>query len=276
MNHPFEDDFGGGRHLQVVATALDQFGPVTAQQAGKGVLGKTVWHRGHGTEDGRRVSTQRHGHRERLARVFLAPFTVIQRAAAVTQPAHDDLVAADHLLTVDTEVLPVLVRPLGDRQAPGDQRGDIAWPAGLHGQGRKVDVVAFDHHFLADRVFDDLGRHGDDLAEDRQLGPGVFQPLRRLGLLEERQQLADFTQLADRFGAHAQRDALGGTEQVAEHGNVKTGRFFEEQGRALGAQGAIAHLGHFEHWGHRNLDALEFAALFQAADKVAQVAILHA
>jgi hypothetical protein len=51
---------------------------------------------------------------------------------------------------------------------------------------------------------------------------------------------------------------------------------FEQQRRALGAQRTVADLGHFQHRGHRNLDALEFSALFQAADKVAQVAILHA
>ncbi|MNE99517.1 hypothetical protein D3C80_1982120 [compost metagenome] len=53
-------------------------------------------------------------------------------------------------------------------------------------------------------------------------------------------------------------------------------RVFEEQGRAFGAQGAVADFGHFQDWGYRDLDALEFAALFQAADKVAQIAILHA
>ncbi|MNV59442.1 hypothetical protein D3C71_1518660 [compost metagenome] len=145
----------------------------------------------------------------------------------MAQPAHDDLVAADHLLTVDTEVLPVLVRTFSDGQAPGDQWRNVARPAGLHRQRREVDVVALDDHFLADRIFDDLGRHRDDLAEDRQLGPGVFQPLRRLGLLEERQQLADFAQFADRFGAHAQGYTLGGAEQVAEHGNVVTRWLFE-------------------------------------------------
>ena len=34
----------------------------------------------------------------------------VERAAAVREPAHDDLVAADHLLAVDAEVLARLVR----------------------------------------------------------------------------------------------------------------------------------------------------------------------
>ena len=33
----------------------------------------------------------------------------IERAAAMRQPAHDDLVRRDHLLAVDAEVLPRLV-----------------------------------------------------------------------------------------------------------------------------------------------------------------------
>jgi hypothetical protein len=126
MNHAFEDDFGGGRHLQVVATALHQFGAVAAQQAGEGVFGEAVRHRGHGAENGRGIGAQGHGYRERLARMLLAPLTVIQRAATVAQPTHDDLVAADHLLAIDAEVLAILVRALGDGQAPGDQRGNVA------------------------------------------------------------------------------------------------------------------------------------------------------
>ncbi|MNT26106.1 hypothetical protein D3C72_1616580 [compost metagenome] len=115
--------------------------------------------------------------------MLFAPLAVIQRAATVAQPAHDDLVAADHLLTVDTEVLAILVRAFGDGQAPGDQRTDIARPAGLHRQHGQVDVVAFDDHFLAHRVLDDFRRHRNDLAEDRQLGPGILQAFGRLGFL---------------------------------------------------------------------------------------------
>ncbi|MNF89688.1 hypothetical protein D3C84_722230 [compost metagenome] len=205
-----------------------------------------------------------------------APLTVIQGAATVAEPAHDDLVAADHLLAIDAEVLPLLVRPAGDGQAPGDQWGDVARPAGLHRQLRQVDVVALLHHFLAGAILQHLGRHGDDLLEDRQLAPGVLQPLGRLGLLEEGQQLADFTQLADVLGAHAQGHAAGGAEEVAEHRDVEAGGLLEEQRRALLAQGAVADFGHFQHGRHRSGDALELAALFQAADKVAQIAILHA
>ncbi|MCY1432796.1 hypothetical protein D9M71_488040 [compost metagenome] len=193
----------------------------------------------------------------------------------MAEPAHDHLVAADHLLAIDAEVLPLLVRALGDGQAPGDQRGDVAGPAGLHRQLRQVDVVALLDHFLARPVAQHLRRHRQHLPEDRQLRPGVLQPLRRLRLLEEGQQLADLAQFADVLGTHAQGDALGRAEQVAEHRDVVAGGLLEQQRGALGAQRAVAHFGHFQHGGNRHLDALEFAALFQHADEIAQVAILH-
>ncbi|MNN29203.1 hypothetical protein D3C81_1427970 [compost metagenome] len=146
----------------------------------------------------------------------------------------------------------------------------------LHRQQAQIDIVAFDDYFVARRILDHLRRHCHDLFEDRQLRPGVLEAFRRLGLLEEGQQFADFAQLADRLGTHAHGYPLRGTEQVAEHRNVEAGRFFEQQGRAFGAQGAVADFGHFQDWRDRHLDALEFAALFQATDKVAQIAILHA
>ena len=108
---PFEDDLGIGRHLQFGADGLDQLGARAAQQAGEGVLGERIGHRRDRAENGCRIGTQRHRYRVGSIRVLLAPLAEIQRSAAVAQPAHDDLVTADHLLTVDAEVLPFLVRP---------------------------------------------------------------------------------------------------------------------------------------------------------------------
>ena len=69
-----------------------------------------------------------------LARMRQAMVAEIQRAAAMRQPAHDDLVRRDHLLAIDAEVLARLARAARDRQAPGDQRARIARPAGLDRQ----------------------------------------------------------------------------------------------------------------------------------------------
>ena len=275
VDHPFEDDLGAGRHLQVAAATLDQLGTMPAQQAGESVFGKGVRHRRDRTEDGRRIGAQRHGYRIGLARMLLAPLPVVQCAAAMAKPAHDHLVAADHLLAVDAQVLPFLVRPAGNGQTPGDQRPDIARPAGLDRQPAEVDVLALLDHFLAGGVLEHLRRHGQDLPVHRQLGPGVLEALRRLGLLELRQQLADLTQRADVLGAHAQRHALRRTEQVAEHRHVEAGRLFEQQCRALRAQRAVAHLGHLEHGGNRHLDALQRTALLQLGDEIAEILERH-
>ena len=179
------------------------------------------------------------------------------------------------MLAVDAEVLAVLVRAFGDGQAPGDQRADVAGPAGLHREHGQVDVIAFDDHFLAHRVLDHLGRHGNDLAEDRQLRPGILQTLGRLGFLEEGQQLADLAQFADRFGAHAKGHALGRAEQVAEHRDVIAGRVFEQQRRALVAQGAVANLSHFQDRGHRHLDTFQLSALLKLLHEIPKILEFH-
>ncbi len=146
----------------------------------------------------------------------------------------------------------------------------------LHRNLRQVDVVALDDHFLTGRILEHLGRHADDLLVDRQLAPGVLQPLRRLRLLEKGQQFADLAQLGDILGAHAQCHPSRRAEQIAEHRHVETGRVLEQQRRALPAQGAVTDFGHFQDGRHSSRDALELTAFFQAADKVAQIAILHA
>jgi hypothetical protein len=60
-----------------------------------------------------------HRHREGLAGMRRAMLAEIQRAAAMRQPAHDQLVRAEHLLAVDAEVLP---RPCAARASPPGPR----------------------------------------------------------------------------------------------------------------------------------------------------------
>ncbi len=108
----------------------------------------------------------------------------IERAAAVRQPAHDDLVAADHLLAVDAQVLALLVRALGHHQAPGDQRRSVAGPAGLDRQARQVDVVALPHHLLAGRAADALWCHIPHRFGQREQLAGLAQTARRLRFLQ--------------------------------------------------------------------------------------------
>ena len=271
----FQHELGTGRHLQVGAQAFHQLGARAAQQAGEAVLAERVRHRRHRAQDGGRVGAQRHRHRERLAGVGLLPFLEIERAAAVAEPAHDQLVAADQLLAIDAQVLTFLIGPAGNHQRPGHQRAGVAWPAGLNRQLGEVHVVAFDDVFLAGPRAAHLGIHAQHLAEDRQLLPGVAEPLGRLRLLQEGQQLAEFAQLFHGLPAHAQRHAPLGAEQIPQHRDRRPLGVFEQNRRTARLQRAVADLGHLQARVHLAGHPLQFAQLFQLLNKVAQVAVFH-
>ncbi len=271
-----EHDLGRRRNRQVAADAARGLGPPAAQQAGELVLGQVVRHRRDRAQDGGRVGTERHGQRERLAGAGQPVFAEVQRAAAVRQPAHDQLVAADHLLAVDAEVLALLVRPAGDNQAPGDQRTGIAGPAGLDRQARQIHRAAFPGHLLAGRTPDFTRRHVPQRTlEHGNLAQRIAQPLGRFRLLERSQQLPDFAQGSDTVRSHAQCHAARRAEQIAEYRNVMAGWAAEEQRRPAGAQDAVADLGHFQLGRHRHFDPPQFAGALQLPQEVPQIRILH-
>ena len=206
----------------------------------------------------------------------------IERAAALRQPAHDDLVPRDYLLAVDAQVLPGFQRPTRNGEAPGDQRAGVARPAGLDRQPGKIDVLALPHDFLAGRAVEHLRRHVEHLLQHRQFVPGILQPFGRIRLLQVREQLAHFAQRLDRFLAHAERHAPRRAEQIRQHRNARPSgraieafRFFEQDGRAAGFEHAVAHLGHLQARIDLHCDALEFAKLFQLRDEVAQILVAH-
>ncbi len=170
-------------------------GARAAQQPGELVLRQRVRHRRHGPQGRRRVGAQGHRDRKRRPGVSQGVVAEVERAAAVREPAHDHLVAADDLLPVDAEVLALLVRAARYHQAPGDQRAGVPGPAGLDRQTGEVDVLALPHHFLARRAADFARRHVPQRAlEHRHLAERVAQPLRGFRLLEARQQFADLAQ----------------------------------------------------------------------------------
>ncbi len=193
------------------------------------------------------------------------------------------LLRRDHLLPVDAEVLPRLVRSARHREAPGDERADVVGPAGLHRQAREVDVGALPHDLLARRGAPLLRRHVHHLHEHRpRVLPRVLQPLRRLGLLEEREQLADFAQRLDGLLAHPQRDAPRRAEEVAEHRNpraparsIEALRLLEQQRRAARLQHAVADFGHLEPRVDLDADALQLAAAFELRKEIAEVGVFH-
>ena len=189
-----EDDLGVGRHLQVVADAVDEFALAAAQQPGEGVFGQGVGDRRDGREQRRRVAAEDDTDRKRLARMGLLPVAEVERAAAMREPAHDEPVAADELLAVDAEVLAFLVRATRDDEGPRDERGRVAGPAGLDRQPLEIDVVGLDDDVLAGGLLDAARVHVQDLLEDGQLVPGVLEALGGLGFLEIGEQSADLAQ----------------------------------------------------------------------------------
>ena len=205
----------------------------------------------------------------------LLPFLEVERAAAVAEPAHDQLVAADQLLAVDAQVLAFLIGPAGNHQRPGHQRAGVAGPAGLDRQLGQVHVVAFDDVFLAGARAAHLGIHAQHLAEDRQLLPGVAEPLGRLRLLQKGQQLAQLAQLFHRLSAHAQRHPPLGAEQIPQHRDRRPLGVLKQNRRTARLQRAVADLGHLQARVHLAGQPLQFAQLFQLLNKVAQVAVFH-
>ena len=168
---------------------------LTAQQARERVLRQRVRDRRDGGENRRGVRADAHGDREPLAGMLGAERLIVGRAAAVREPAHDDLVAADDLLAIDPEVLPVVQRPARRREPPGDQRRDVVGPAGLDrpvARGRRPSPSIDD--FLARRVAHGFRRHVQDFFEQRQRPPRFADAARRLRRAQRGEQPAELRQ----------------------------------------------------------------------------------
>jgi hypothetical protein len=196
----------------------------------------------------------------------------IQRAAPVRQPTHDELVATDDLLSVDAEVLPLLVRPARDDQPPCDKRCRIAGPARLYGNAREVDVIPFPHNLLARRRRHLARRHvPHGLGHCPQLA-GFTQAARRFGLFQRREESAHVTQFIERLRAHAQRHAARGAEQVCQYRHVvllcAVHRLLKDYRRTFGAQQTVTDFGHFQAWRHRPAHAAQFARALKLGEEV--------
>ncbi len=276
----FQHDLGPGRHGQVAAQRLRDFGARAAQQARELVFGQAVRHRRDGAQRGGRIGAQRHGDGEGRAGVGDRVVAEIQRAAAMRQPAHDELVRPQQLLAVDAQVLALGVGAARDHQAPGQERRHVARPAGLDGQARQVHVLAFPDDFLAGGALDVLGAHVPQRGfQHRHLGQRIAQALGRFGLAQRGQQLSDVAQRADVVGAHAARHARGGAEQIGQHRHLRglavVAGVFEQQGGAFGPQHAVGNLRHFKLRRHRRGNAFELAHAFKLGDEVSKVAVFH-
>src|SRR5690606_14453418 len=100
-----------------------------------------------------------HCNRNGGARMGQRMVTEIQCPASMGKPAHDQLVAAYQLLAIDAQVLALGVGASGDDQAPCEQGGDVIRPAALQRNVVQVNVVTFQHDFLAGSVLDGFWTH---------------------------------------------------------------------------------------------------------------------
>ena len=140
---------------------------------------------------------------------------VIGRAAAVREPAHDDLIAADHLLTIDAEVLPLVSGP---RVVVSPQVISGATSSGQQvwiGQPDRSTSGPSHDHLLADRAAHRARRHVQDLLEKRQRAPCLADAARGLRRAQRREQPAEVAQCLRAVEADRGGDAFLGAEQVA-------------------------------------------------------------
>ena len=201
------------------------------------------------------------------------------------QPAHDEAVFADDLLTVNAQILARLAGATGNYQAPGDKRRSVLRPAVLNGQFRQIHHRAFAHNLTARRIAHLRGRHVQQLPQHGTLFPRIAQVARRFGFFQIRQQAANFAQR--RFPvaifrqrlAHAGEHARRCAKQIRQHRHGMrlplTGHVFKQQRGALRAQGAVGHGGHFQMGIDGGTHPPQFALFFQLCNKFAQIAVLH-
>ena len=275
MDHTLEHDFGARWHAQVRSDAACHLGATAAQKPGKLVLRQRVGNRRHRPQNRGRVGTQGNNDRKGLTRVGLAVVEVVERPATMRQPAHDDPIGTDHLLSIDAQVQTLTSRAAGNRQAPGDEWPGVPRPAGLYRQTRQIDIGAFPDDLLARRCRHHFRCHVEHPTKERNLVPGIAQASRRLGLLQLREQFANAAQRVDRIGSHAQRDPPRRAEQIAQHRDAMAGGVLEEDGRPACTQHTVADLGHLEAWRHLGPHTHEFPHRLESGNEVAQVAVLH-
>ena len=206
--------------------------------------------------------------------MFALVFRKVERAAAVMQPAHDEPVATDHLLSINADVAARLERPPGDDQPERNQLAGVVRPAVLDGQHAEIDVVAFQHDFLAGRGID------RDRVDRRQLAHGR-QPLthaacigRELRQRQPGELVAQCAKLLTIVEADGGQHAPLAAENVAGERHLALGRVFEAQGGSVRLQGPVADLGDLELRADGGRDPLQVAVPLEAQKKTAKI-VMH-
>ncbi len=196
---------------------------------------------------------------------------VIGSAAAVREPAHDDLVATDDLLAVDPQVLPVVERPARRREPPRDQRRNVVGPAGLNRPVGKIDGRAFDDDLLARRIADGFRRHVQDFFDERQRAPRFADAARRLRRAQRGEQPAELRQRLTAVVADRGRDSVLSAEQVAEHANTARARAGEHKSGPSLREHAARDLRELEHRADGCVDRFELTAALEMGEEFAQI-----
>ena len=171
VDEPLHHDLGTRRRMQAGQRAAPDPASAAAQQSGKLELRKRIRDRCDRSQRRSRIHPDRHHDREGLVGMHPQMVLVVERAAAVSEPAHDHPARADRLLAVDGDVFPPLGRPAGDHEAEGDQGPGVPGPAGLYRQAPEVYCVALDDLIVERRVVNLARRHVCKLGE--------FGPLRQ-------------------------------------------------------------------------------------------------
>ena len=204
VQNTFEYDFGIRGDGQIITDTFRQNRTAVAQQSGELILAQCVRHRCDRTEYGRRVTAEHNADRERRIRMRETMIAKIERATAMREPAHDEFIAPEYLLAINTEVLPSFMRPFGHDQAPRQQRRDVTRPAVLDRQLCQIDVVTFEDDFMHRRVFFHFRTHVPNRFGHFTQLADFFQPCGRLRLFQIRQQLTNRAQLAHILRTHAE------------------------------------------------------------------------
>ena len=268
MDESFQQDFGAGRCVEARQRAVPELATLAAQQAGKFVLAQGIGYRRNRCQQGGRIGTERHQDRERLVRSRCDVVGIIERAAAVRKPAHDQRVRADQLLAVDGDVLSGLTRAAGDHQAKGDQPCDVLRPAALNRQQPEIDILAVQHRVFECRGGQHAGCHMRELRQFRPALQGRAQRRRPARFLDRSQQFAQFLQRSQRASAECRLDTSCSAEQVAEQRNVRASRLLEQQRRTIRLKRAQAEGRAFQFGIDRLGDALELALVVQQAQEL--------
>lgn len=185
------------------------------------------------------------------------------------QPAHDELIFTNQLLTINAQILPLFMRPTGHGKPPGNERRSIFRPAGHNGNAVQIDVITRNNLLLTGRATKALRRHIQHLFELRKFVKEIAKAPRRFRFFQKGQQLTHFTQCGDIILPHPHRDALWRAKQVTEHRHGIAFRIFKQQRGSASTQRAVSNFGDFQVRVNFKRDAFKFALLFKQRQEVA-------